>query len=54
MRKSRYIGGEFVVGDQTLHIFNGYFPQGESRDHAAKFPAKIRFYEDLNRFLGAL
>jgi exodeoxyribonuclease-3 len=33
-------------------VFNGYFPQGESRDHAVKFPAKQRFYADLIRFLG--
>jgi exodeoxyribonuclease-3 len=28
-------------------IMNGYFPQGESRDHPTKFPAKQRFYSDL-------
>ncbi|WP_150304952.1 exodeoxyribonuclease III [Pseudomonas saliphila] len=28
-------------------VFNGYFPQGESRDHPVKFPAKTRFYADL-------
>ena len=51
--QKRFIGGEFDLGDQSLLVFNGYFPQGESRDHAIKFPAKRRFYEDLNRFLGA-
>jgi exodeoxyribonuclease-3 len=30
---------------------NGYFPQGESRDHATKFPAKQRFYADLQQLL---
>ena len=34
-----------------MHIFNGYFPQGESRDHPLKFPAKRQFYADLNSFL---
>ena len=28
-----------------------YFPQGESRDHAIKFPAKQKYYQDLNAFL---
>ena len=32
---------------QTLRVINGYFPQGESRDHPTKFPGKARFYEDL-------
>jgi len=28
-------------------IINGYFPQGEKRDHPVKFPAKKAFYSDL-------
>lgn len=36
---------------QPIKIFNGYFPQGESRDHESKFPAKRRFYADLTRYL---
>ena len=36
---------------QPLTLINGYFPQGESRDHAAKFPAKRRFYADLLSYL---
>jgi exodeoxyribonuclease-3 len=51
--QKRFIGGEFQIDGEPMLIFNGYFPQGESRDHAIKFPAKTRFYEDLNRFLGA-
>ena len=49
--QKRFIGGEYEVDGHRFHIFNGYFPQGESRDHAVKFPAKQRFYEDLTRFL---
>jgi exodeoxyribonuclease-3 len=30
-----------------LHILNGYFPQGEERDHPTKFPYKERFYAEL-------
>lgn len=37
-------------GEQII-VFNGYFPQGESRDHPLKFPAKTRFYADLQAHL---
>ncbi|MFK7861109.1 MAG: exodeoxyribonuclease III [Granulosicoccus sp.] len=30
-----------------ITIVNGYFPQGEKRDHPVKFPAKEKFYADL-------
>ncbi len=35
----------------SVFVFNGYFPQGESRDHPKKFPAKEKFYQDLNDYL---
>jgi len=48
----RWIGGVFEDADgQPLYLYNGYFPQGESRDHPLKFPAKTRFYADLQRLL---
>jgi exodeoxyribonuclease-3 len=50
--QKRFIGGDFEVDGGRLLVFNGYFPQGESRDHAVKFPAKQRFYADLIEFLG--
>lgn len=37
------------IGDIT--VINGYFPQGESRDHPTKFPAKEKFYRDLQSYL---
>lgn len=45
--QKRLVFGQFQFGDNTLHIFNGYFPQGESRDHPQKFPYKKQFYADL-------
>ena len=30
-----------------IKIINGYFPQGESREHPVKFPAKQKYYADL-------
>jgi exodeoxyribonuclease III len=35
----------------ALTVINGYFPQGESRDHPSKFPAKQKFYAELLAWL---
>ncbi|VAW74350.1 Exodeoxyribonuclease III [hydrothermal vent metagenome] len=44
----RMISADFKLADgRTLSVLNGYFPQGESRDHETKFPAKRKFYQDL-------
>lgn len=43
----RLVFGQFQLGNKILNIFNGYFPQGESRDHPQKFPCKQAFYIDL-------
>lgn len=43
----RLIFGQFQFGEKKLNVFNGYFPQGESRDHPQKFPCKQAFYKDL-------
>jgi exodeoxyribonuclease-3 len=47
----RMIHGQYNVQGQTVHIINGYFPQGESRAHPTKFPAKEKFYADLLSYL---
>src|SRR5690606_14136600 len=48
----RFIWARFMdAAGQPLTVMNGYFPQGESRDHPVKFPAKQRFYADLLGFL---
>ncbi len=39
-----------LPGHGQIHVFNGYFPQGESRHHEVKFPYKRKFYQDLYRF----
>ncbi|WP_194755457.1 exodeoxyribonuclease III [Aliidiomarina indica] len=36
---------------EKIRVMNGYFPQGESRDHPVKFPAKEKFYQDLMQYL---
>lgn len=47
----RMIIGRMQYNGLPLTVLNGYFPQGESRDHPIKFPAKARFYADLQRYL---
>src|SRR5690625_5206989 len=48
----RFIGGLFEspLGDE-ITVRNGYFPQGENRDHPIKFPAKEKYYADLLKLL---
>lgn len=50
----RLITAEFTVNGRSLTVINGYFPQGENRDHPVKFPAKERFYADLMRYVDEL
>ncbi len=48
----RLIVGEFATEDGgKIVVINGYFPQGESRNHETKFPAKRKFYADLMDYL---
>jgi exodeoxyribonuclease-3 len=48
----RLICGEFITPrNQHLILINGYFPQGDSRDHAVKFPHKQSFYAELKSYL---
>ncbi|MDO6747689.1 exodeoxyribonuclease III [Gilvimarinus sp. 1_MG-2023] len=50
--QKRFVGGSFEVPEHGLvHVYNGYFPQGESRDHPLKFPAKEKYYADLQQLL---
>ncbi|CUA85172.1 exodeoxyribonuclease III [Pseudidiomarina woesei] len=48
----RMIMGDYVSDNgERVRVLNGYFPQGESRDHPLKFPAKEKFYADLMTYL---
>ncbi|MCU7960077.1 MAG: exodeoxyribonuclease III [gamma proteobacterium symbiont of Bathyaustriella thionipta] len=50
--QKRIISAQFQLADGSpLTVINGYFPQGESRDHETKFPAKLKFYADLQTHL---
>ncbi len=46
--QKRFIAGKFELTDgQVLTVINGYYPQGENRGHATKFPAKQKYYADV-------
>lgn len=47
----RMIMADIETPAGLLTVMNGYFPQGESRDHETKFPAKEKFYADLQNYL---
>lgn len=47
----RIIMADIATPTGVLTVINGYFPQGESRDHPVKFPAKTKFYQDLQNYL---
>jgi len=49
--QKRLISGLFEVDGQKIRIFNGYFPQGESRDRPTQFPNKQWFYQQLTEHL---
>ncbi len=36
-----------AADNRQFTVINGYFPQGESSSHPTKFPAKRKFYADL-------
>ena len=40
-----------LANNETLHILNGYFPQGENQSHETKYPAKRKYYADLTQYL---
>lgn len=49
--QKRFIAVTIKKGQKKIHILNGYFPQGEERDHPVKFPYKVRFYKDLKNHI---
>lgn len=49
--QKRIIMAELETEFGLLKVINGYFPQGESRQHETKFPAKEKFYADLHHYL---
>lgn len=51
--QKRMISGIYETPQgNRLTVMNGYYPQGESRDHETKFPHKRAFYAELSQWLG--
>lgn len=50
-QQRRFVSARYDVGGRRVRVINGYFPQGESRDHPVKFPAKETYYQDVLRYL---
>jgi exodeoxyribonuclease-3 len=50
--QKRLLGATYrLTTGRNLRILNGYFPQGENRDHPLKFAGKERFYRDMHAHL---
>ena len=48
----RFISGTYnLPGFNDVTVMNGYFPQGENRNHPTKFPNKVNFYKELTSLL---
>ncbi|WMY97169.1 MAG: exodeoxyribonuclease III [Arsenophonus sp.] len=47
----RIIMADIKIKNKTITVINGYFPQGECRNHPIKFFAKKKFYQDLYIYL---
>ena len=45
--QKRFIQGRYKSKENDIYILNGYFPQGENRNHEIKFPKKVKYYKDL-------
>ena len=43
----RLITSKHLLNKKEVTIINGYFPQGDNRDHPVKFPYKEKFFKDL-------
>ncbi|MBN0986136.1 exodeoxyribonuclease III [Amphritea pacifica] len=49
--QKRMIIGEYDIEGVRVKVLNGYFPQGENIAHETKYPAKRKYYSDLQNYL---
>lgn len=47
----RLVAANYRVKGHRVRVLNGYFPQGESRDHPVKFAGKNNFYAAVHNHL---
>lgn len=50
----RLIHARYDFDGKEIDVINGYFPQGENRNHETKFPMKRAFYASLNDYISDL
>jgi exodeoxyribonuclease-3 len=51
--QKRFVGGSYEIDGDIVHVYNGYYPQGDSLSHPTKFPTKEKFYTDLTELMSA-
>ena len=52
--QKRFIHARYEFEGQEVDVLNGYFPQGESRNHETKFPMKRAYYASLMTYIDSL
>lgn len=52
--QKRFIHARYVFDGKEVDVLNGYFPQGESRNHDTKFPMKRDYYAVLTEYIDLL
>ena len=50
----RLISSKHKFANEEVTVINGYFPQGENRNHETKFPKKVKYYKDLKSHIKKL
>ncbi|URJ32467.1 exodeoxyribonuclease III [Blochmannia endosymbiont of Camponotus sp.] len=51
LSQKRIIMADIMTSIGTLTIINGYFPQGENKNHPEKFTYKKKFYKNFQNYL---
>lgn len=51
LAQRRLIMADYQTPAGIITVINGYFPQGDNREHEIKFPAKAKFYHNLYCYL---
>jgi len=50
-QQRRFLATTYTTEKGPVQVLNGYFPQGENRNHDVKFKAKTVFYEDILKYI---
>ncbi len=50
-QQRRFIAATYATAEGPVRLVNGYFPQGENRNHEIKFSSKTEFYKDILKYI---